>query len=191
MSDSFFTIVYFMLVFTAGAIRGVYARRYKQSREHSDRLDKSLAALPALGMFLFPLVYALTGWLDFADYQLLTWVGWIGTALMAAAVWLLWRSHADLGRHWSVKVELQEDHQLVTQGVFNYIRHPIYAAHLLWGIAQPLLLWNWIAGLSMLLFSLPLYLYRIPKEEEMMAEAFGEEYHRYMKRTGRYFPRLN
>jgi protein-S-isoprenylcysteine O-methyltransferase Ste14 len=59
-----------------------------------------------------------------------------------------------------------------------------------WGFAQALLLQNWIAGLSMLVFFLPVYLYRVPREEQMMLEHFGEEYRSYMNRTGRIIPRL-
>jgi hypothetical protein len=49
------------------------------------------------------------------------------------------------------------------------------AAHLLWAVAQLLLLQNWIAGPAFLVASLPLYVVRIPREEEMMVGEFGEE----------------
>lgn len=81
-------------------------------------------------------------------------------------------------------------HALVTQGIYRHMRHPIYAAQWLWGIAQPLLLQNWIAGLAGLVSFLPVYLYRVPREEQMMLEHFGEEYRSYMGRTGRIIPRL-
>ena len=70
------------------------------------------------------------------------------------------------------------------------IRHPMYAAHWLWGLSQPLLLQNRIAGFAMLVSLLPLYLVRMPQEERMMLEHFGEEYRSYMGRTGRVVPRL-
>jgi protein-S-isoprenylcysteine O-methyltransferase Ste14 len=190
MSDTFFTILFFIFVFAASIIRGVYSKQFKQNREFTDKLDKFLTILPVFGMFIFPLIYALTSWLDFANYQLPTWAGWIGAAIFTLSLWVLWRSHADLGRQWSVKVEIQEEHKLVTDGIFKHIRHPMYAAHILWGIAQPLLLWNWIAGLSMLVTLLPLYFYRVPKEEMMMVDKFGDEYRHYMDRTGRVFPKL-
>jgi len=66
----------------------------------------------------------------------------------------------------------------------------MYAAHWLWGIAQALLLQNWIAGLAMLASFLPMYLHRVPREEQMKLEQFGEEYRLYMNRTGRLIPRL-
>jgi protein-S-isoprenylcysteine O-methyltransferase Ste14 len=42
---------------------------------------------------------------------------------MTLAVWLFWRSHADLGRNWSPSLELREGHELVTEGVYRYVRH--------------------------------------------------------------------
>ena len=145
-------------------------------------------------MQVIPFIYLLTSWLDFADYNLPVWaglvVGLIGTAVFVVALWLLWRSHVDLGRNFSPELQIGEKHSLVTNGVFHYIRHPMYAAHWLWAIAQALLLQNWIAGLSFLATSLPLYLLRIPREEQMMLEHFGEEYRLYMNRTGRVIPRL-
>jgi len=64
----------------------------------------------------------------------------------------------------------------------------MYAAFWLWGIAQALLLQNWIAGLANLASFLPMYLLRVPREEQMMLEQFGEEYRLYMNRTGRVIP---
>ena len=193
MPSSFFQSAYFVGVILASAIRVVYTRQYRQSRiaeGHATRLDLLLSALPGLGMFVLPLIYVLTSWLDFADYHLPTWAGWIGVALFALALWLLWRSHADLTRNWSPKLELMEGHALVTNGVFRHIRHPMYAAHWLWGIAQVFLLQNWIAGLSMVVCLIPMYVYRVRVEEQMMLEHFGDEYRSYMDRTGRVIPRL-
>jgi len=145
-----------------------------------------------IGMQVIPFIYLLTSWLDFADYNLPVWaglvVGLIGTAVFVVALWLLWRSHVDLGRNFSPELQIGKKHLLVTNGVFRYIRHPMYASHWLWAIAQAFLLQNWIAGLSFLATSLPLYLLRIPREEKMMLEHFGEEYRFYMNRTGRIIP---
>jgi protein-S-isoprenylcysteine O-methyltransferase Ste14 len=79
---------------------------------------------------------------------------------------------------------------LVTGGVFKYIRHPMYAAHLLWAVAQALMLHNWIAGFSLLVVTIPQYLFRVNAEEQMMLEQFGEQYKNYMQRTGRIIPRF-
>ena len=75
-------------------------------------------------------------------------------------------------------------------GVYRYIRHPIYAVVWLSSIAQALLLQNWIAGLAGLIFFLPVYLVRVPREEQMMLDHFGQEYQTYLEHTGRIFPKL-
>jgi protein-S-isoprenylcysteine O-methyltransferase Ste14 len=60
----------------------------------------------------------------------------------------------------------------------------------LWGMAQTLLLQNWIAGWAGLVLFLPMYVSRVPREEQLMMEQFGEAYREYVKRTGRIVPRL-
>jgi len=53
-----------------------------------------------------------------------------------------------------------------------------------------LLLGNWIAGWAFMVTFIPMYLVRVPQEEQMMLESFGEEYRQYMSRTGRMIPRI-
>lgn len=162
-----------------------------------DRVDGSERALLGLlfaGIGFVPAVYALTPWLDGADYRLSPgargWIGGLGATVLAFAVWLFWRSHEDLGRNWSPSLQLREEHQLVTEGVYRPIRHPMYASQWLWSVAQPLLLQNWIAGWSGLVSFMPLYLLRVPREEQMMLDEFGEAYRAYMSRTGGVIPRF-
>jgi protein-S-isoprenylcysteine O-methyltransferase Ste14 len=78
----------------------------------------------------------------------------------------------------------------VTYGVYRLIRHPMYASIWLWGIGQGLLLPNWVAGCLVLPVFAIMYFYRIPREEQMMRELFGEEYEEYMRQTGRVLPRI-
>ena len=150
--------------------------------------------LLSVGLIFAPALYASTSWLERADYRLppeaQRSAGGVGAALMILAVWLFWRSHADLGPNWSPSLQIREGHALVTQGVYRHVRHPMYAAEWLWGIAQVLLLQNWVAGWAGLTLFRPLYVLRVPREERMMLDRFGEEYHAYMDRTGRVVPHL-
>jgi protein-S-isoprenylcysteine O-methyltransferase Ste14 len=152
-------------------------------------MDNVLVGVAGVGL-VAPLFYLFSPWLDFANYSMPGWAGWIGTPVFAAGIFLLWKSHADLGRNWSATLRIRQEHTLVTDGIYQHIRHPMYTAHLLWAIAQGLLLQNWLAGWAFLVFSVPLYLVRMPKEEQMMLDNFGQEYRNYMGRTGRLFPRL-
>ena len=193
MLDNIFPVFYLIGLVVGSVTRAWYGKKYRQDRTAIFRREGIavglLASLWGLAILL-PLVYMFMRWLDFAGYALPVWAGWVGAATFVIALWLLWRSHADLGRSWSVTVEIKERHALVTNGIFRYIRHPMYAAHGLWGIAQALLIQNWLAGLASLVVFLPLYLLRVSCEERMMLEQFGEEYRLYMNRTGRVIPRF-
>jgi protein-S-isoprenylcysteine O-methyltransferase Ste14 len=155
-----------------------------------DGLEIALLVVVCSGSLLLPVVYLFTPWLSFADYRLPAWAPWCGTAAMIAALWLFWRSHADLGLNWSVTLEMRKDHQLVTHGVYRWIRHPMYASIWLFAVAQALLLENWLAGWSACVTFAPLYFVRTPREERLMCEVFGQEYRDYMGRTGRLLPRV-
>jgi len=190
--DNIFEAIYLVGFVIGSIIRRLYTRRYRQNKiadKHKSRLDMMLVSLAGVGLIM-PLFYLFTGWLNFADYQLPAVAGWVGTAVFIAALWLLWRSHVELGLHWSAKLEIREGHSLVTSGVYKHIRHPMYAAHWLWAIAQALLLQNWLAGPALLVTFAGLYLVRVRREEQMMLENFGEEYRLYMNRTDRIIPRL-
>ena len=190
----------FEAIFLAGfvigtVVRKLYARRRKGDKAATKRkswLDISLIVVAGIGLAA-PLLYLFTPWLDFADYQLpatLCWLGWVGTGIFAAAILLLWRSHADLSRQWSAIPQIKNGHNLITTGVYKRIRHPMYAAHLLWALAQGLLLHNWLAGPIFLVAIIPFCLVRIPLEEEMMLKHFGDQYRRYINCTGRIIPPL-
>ncbi|WP_342677586.1 protein-S-isoprenylcysteine O-methyltransferase [Methanofollis sp. UBA420] len=144
-------------------------------------------ALSGLGLLIFPLLYAFTPLLSFADYRLPDTAGIAGVIIFAAALLLFWRSHVDLGENWSPVMTVAGGQRLVTAGVYGHIRHPMYLAHLLWALALPLILWNGVAGWTMLV---ALVLRRMPREEAMMLDHFGEDYGAYMARTGRLVPRL-
>jgi protein-S-isoprenylcysteine O-methyltransferase Ste14 len=170
-------------------------RRQIQMRDQQvSRMERGLLGLLFLGMFFIPIIYIFTSWLDRANYR---WsepakarAGWIGSILLGAALWLFWRSHVDLGQNWSPSLEIGERQTLVTRGVYERIRHPMYASHWLWSAAQALILQNRIAGPIGLLSFLTLYLVRVPREEQMMIDHFGGDYHRYMTQTGRVVPRI-
>lgn len=194
-----FDLVYLIGFIASSLIRAYWLKRtphWWRSREKvaADREkteDRQLMLLTTLGMIVVPFLYLFTTRLDFADYSLSSTAslvaGSLGAALFLQALWLLWRSHADLAGSFSPGIQIKKNHVLVTKGVYERVRHPMYAAHLLWAVAQLLLLQNWIAGPSFLVASTPLYVVRIPREE-MMLDQFGDEYRRYVERTGRVLP---
>lgn len=192
-----FKILYFVGMVMEIILRAPYARQRGQVSQTDQRVtctEQGLLAGLTVGTFLLPIVFSLTSRLDFANYRLSstrkTILGKLGMGFLSAAIWLFWRSHHDLGTNWSPSLEINTQQTLVTQGVYRTIRHPMYASQLLWSFAQALLLPNWIVGLGGLATFLPFYFVRIPREEQMMLDHFGDEYQIYCDQTGRIFPRL-
>jgi protein-S-isoprenylcysteine O-methyltransferase Ste14 len=141
-------------------------------------------------MLVLPIVNAATDWLDFASYKLPDWAGWMGILLIAGAIFVFWRAHADLGLNWSPTLEIREKHELVTRGIYGVIRHPMYASQWLWVIAQPLLRQNWIAGWLNLIIFIFFYFLRVKAEEQLMMEQFGDQYGAYMQKVGTIIPKM-
>lgn len=190
---SIFEIIFWAAIVVEMAIRAPINKKRKQetmSKSQVSSQEKTLLFLLLLGMFLLPLIYSATNWLDFANYTLPGWAGWLGVVFILGALLVFWRSHVDLGLNWSPSLEIREKHELITRGIYGLIRHPMYASQWLWVIAQPLLLQNWLAGIANLIIFIPFYLLRVQAEEQMMVESFGDTYRNYMNETGRVLPVL-
>jgi protein-S-isoprenylcysteine O-methyltransferase Ste14 len=188
-----FTAIYFVAILVEIIIRIPLNKRRKQekmSEQRVTRQERTLLGLLSLAMFFLPIVYAATDWLDFANYTLPAWAGWLGVPIIAGAVFVFWRAHADLGLNWSPSLEIREKHELITRGIYGVIRHPMYASQWLWVIAQPLLLQNWIAGFANLLVFIPFYFLRVQAEEQLMIDKFGSQYQAYMQRVGGVLPKF-
>lgn len=175
--------------------QGVSVIQGSDALQYMTPVEKLLGILGLMGTLVIPVIYVFASWLNFANHHLPTWAGAVGAAIFAAGLWLQWRARVDLGHNLRPTAvptaeTKEEKSSLVTGGAYRHIRHPIYAGHWLAAIAQALLLHNWIAGWAGLILILPMYRYRVRREEQNMLERFGEEYRRYMDRTGRVFPVL-
>ncbi len=157
---------------------------------HRTLRDYTLLTISTLGLGIIPAVFAVTNWPRALTYPLSVAQLVTGTLVFAAALWLFWRTHRDLGRNWSVTLEIKDAHQLVTSGVYRQVRHPMYSAFFLWALAQALLLPNLLAGFSGLVGFGILFAFRVGREEAMMRETFGADYDAYVARTKRIIPGL-
>jgi protein-S-isoprenylcysteine O-methyltransferase Ste14 len=174
-------------------IRYPFERRAKRSRVVSDRRSPSdIAGLAAalLGLAIVPGFYVATGIPKTADYPASACAIALGSIVFATALWVFRRSHKELGRNWSITLEIRERHKLVCTGPYAVIRHPMYTSFMLMGLGQAFLLSNWVAGAAGLIGFAVLFFLRVNKEERMMLENFGPEYRAYMERTKRIIPYL-
>ncbi len=100
-------------------------------------------------------------------------------------------SSIHLGRFMVPQIVVAEDHRLITSGPYSRIRHPTYSAAILMSLSLSLFLLNLILMVDFL-FVLGMASYRAKLEEELLSseDGFGAEYVEYMKRTGRFLPKL-
>jgi protein-S-isoprenylcysteine O-methyltransferase Ste14 len=172
-------------------IRYPFERRAKRVRVVSDVRSRSeiIGLVSALfGLAILPGFYVATGIPGSADYAASAWAVALGTVIFALALWVFRRSHKELGRNWSITLEIREQHRLVSSGPYAFVRHPMYTSFLLMGLGQAFLLANWVAGLAGLIGFAVLFFLRVSKEERMMLENFGPQYRTYMERTKRIIP---
>jgi len=180
-------------------VTGWYLIRYKHARR--SRREKivssargpretALLLVSLTGLGVLPLLYVATAIPHFAAYSFHRIAAWLGLFFAIAALGMFQLTHQALGRNWSVSLDVRESHQLVTDGIYRKIRHPMCSAFWLWAIAQALLLPIWVSGFAGLVGFGTLYFGRVAREERMMLETFGDSYRVYMARTGRVFPRI-
>jgi LPXTG-motif cell wall-anchored protein len=108
-------------------------------------LERCLLALTSCA-FLLTLLWLIAPLLAFANDSRQWWMVLAGILLIALGLWLLARSHADLGKNWSITLELRENHEFVRHGIYRRIRHPMYLALLLYSAGQAFVIPNWVAG---------------------------------------------
>lgn len=103
----------------------------------------------------------------------------VGAVIVGVSLPLFVVARLQLGRSFSVRAKARE---LVTTGLYSRIRNPIYlfGGLIIVGVSLFVSVWG---PLVVILVLAPLQLYRVRKEEQVLARAFGEEYERYKKKT--------
>jgi len=135
------------------------------------------------------LFYVFTPWLDFASLAVPAWLRWIGSIVLACGIGGISWAHRTLEGHRSDAGEVRQKRTLVTAGPYRLVRYPIYTAILLVGVGVSLVSANWLVAVSNLGAMAGTISARIPVEEAMMLEHFGDTYREYRRRTGCLLPR--
>ncbi|MEM9529883.1 MAG: isoprenylcysteine carboxylmethyltransferase family protein [Pseudomonadota bacterium] len=102
-------------------------------------------------------------------------------------VLLVW-VQISLGVHFSGTLHLRDDHQLVRHGPYARVRHPMYSAFLLIFFGLTLLTGNALIGAVLLGSQVWVLGWRLPKEEQALAERFGSSWQTYHAQTGALTP---
>ncbi len=128
-------------------------------------------------------------WMAWSSVPLPISLRWAGVVLGIPGGLLLVVTFRTLGKNLTDTVVTRAAHTLVTRGPYRWVRHPFYVATAWAVVANSLVTANWFLALTgAIVFGLMVL--RTSIEEEKLIERFGEDYKEYMKRTGRFLPRL-
>ena len=174
-------LAYFIWIFIDGAV----VFRYKTSKvENRDRFSLQVVMIGNMlaGIIGISLAYSTLGSMHSMLLQAL------GLVVMGIGIGVRSMAIAQLGRFHSPNVAIREDHQLMQNGLYRYVRHPSYLGALIAFLGFSLALGNWLSLVVIMVITPCIYLYRIHEEEAVLADAFGETYRAYRRQTSRLIP---
>jgi protein-S-isoprenylcysteine O-methyltransferase Ste14 len=111
----------------------------------------------------------------------------IGLALMMIGFGIMIVAQVTLGRFYSSTLIIREHHQLITHGIYHFIRHPIYLGLILISTGIPIFSSS-LPGLLIMFGLIPVVLMRIKLEERLLIEEFGDSYRAYILATRKLLP---
>ena len=198
-TEGIFHAVFWVLIGLVLLMRVYFAVRVRQAGERN-LPDRAAVKREGIGAFLARVVgfFLLIGlmvsyavqptWVRSLLIPFPAWLRWAGGALGIASLGLWTWTQVELGTLWSAQLQLREHHHLVTTGPYSRIRHPLYTAMIAWAASLAFVSANWIfVGIALLTSSV--FIIRVPREEQMMIEQFGDEYRKYMQKAGRFLPK--
>jgi protein-S-isoprenylcysteine O-methyltransferase Ste14 len=198
--EGFYRILFVALYALFFSVRGYY-RFVKPKLAEPDKAEKerkpfgkaeavmSFAILGYFGsMILYMLDLSWFAWTQMPSYP--ETVRWVGGLVALANIPLLAWIHRTLGKQYSACLRIKESHSLITVGPYARVRHPMYTVLNGFSLGISLATANFlIICFAILLIILCPFIAR--KEEQMMLQEFGDEYREYMKRSGRFFPKIS
>lgn len=191
--ETYFIVAYFIGFIGWGIIRAYYQKQYgithkQKIVEKRPKREAFLVRFVGLSVALPTLVWAFTPFLAFATLPLPTAVRWLGLPISLFSTWYFYEVHRQLGKNWSPVLEIRPKHELVVTGLYQFVRHPMYSAMWVWWLGNVFLTANWVLVLVQFIGISGMLAIRLPDEERMMVEQFGEQYKAYCKKTKRFIP---
>ena len=92
--------------------------------------------------------------------------------------------------NWSDHVRVYEDHFMVTDGPYRFVRHPLYSSLIWMFLGASAAYMNWLSALETLLIFVPAMTYRARLEEQALEAQFGNAWTAYRNATPRFFPSI-
>ena len=111
----------------------------------------------------------------------------VGLALLVIGLTIMLVAQITLWRFYFSTLVIREDHQLITHGIYRFVRHPIYLGAITGLIGVPVYVSS-VYGLLTMALLIPIFLNRIRMEEKLLTTEFGDAHRTYMEATSKLIP---
>ena len=114
-------------------------------------------------------------------------VGIIGLLICVSGAIIACWSRYLLGANWSLSVQEKESHELIQQGMYKIVRHPIYTGLLLLFTGNAIIVGDYrgIIAVGIVFIS---FWWKLKKEEKVLTAIFKHQYTDYQKKTKALIP---
>ncbi len=105
------------------------------------------------------------------------------------SLYFMFSAFRSIGKNYFASLNIKEGHKLITDGIYSWVRHPLYVIFCTIWICFFLLSSNLLIGITGVLSYIVIFIKRVPKEEQLLESVFNDEYRDYTQNTGKIFPR--
>ncbi|HEY1864056.1 MAG TPA: isoprenylcysteine carboxylmethyltransferase family protein [Roseiarcus sp.] len=169
------------------AVWNVMARRVKEAAQSERAVSRLSHVVPLLIAAYLLAARVPLSLLNQRFAPLSLWLASLGAALtfagLAFAIW----ARFIIADNWSSYVELKQDHELIVEGPYALVRHPIYTGLLLAFIGSALAVGEWRGVLAVAIVAASFWR-KLGLEEAVMRREFGDAYARYAARVPALIP---
>ncbi|WP_230857906.1 methyltransferase family protein [Yersinia intermedia] len=161
-------------------------RANKKSSDIVDGNSERVLNLVTYTSLILGFIFEQSKYLRFAKQgDIITWCG-LAIILFGLSI----RLHAiyRLKKFFTVNIAILNDHELMTAGIYRFVRHPAYLGVIIAFAGMGLAMGNLLSLITMVTSVMLVFLWRIRLEEEALIKAFPLDYPAYQKKSWRLVP---
>ncbi len=187
-----FTLIYIIFLIISIIYR---LRRVSRSYVSEPKPGKIYAPISYAVLLCFYLLIWISSVAEYFYFQIISPVREInlivsGLGFLIYVVIIPLRSQAakSLGKYLSSDIKIMEDHKLIKEGPYRYIRHPLALYVIIEVFGLTLIPNSYYSFLAVVFIFLPYTIFRTYLEEKALIEKFGQEYLDYKKQVYAFLP---
>ncbi|MAG61171.1 hypothetical protein CL619_05260 [archaeon] len=143
-----------------------------------------------LTFWLFLFSYSAVIILSLTNFYYTRTIFYPGILILLAGIGLRIYTKLLLGKFFHVNIVIHKDHQMIKDGIYKYLRHPMYLANIFIFLGIAMTFVSYLGVIGTFILVIPTTVLRIHREEKYLKEKFGSLYEDYQKRSKRMIPYL-